>query len=181
MIRVTNARADSEKEEGPVDRCSGRGAVTPKEGTEMNASTTVAQAPDIADQAQWLRDNAGAVEKVRPAWSDGEQTYVDMHYGTAAALRFSITIGAVEVMQWADIQDDGTIFVVDEPRIGAWCVVALDELSLAGAAQVGADLARAQQWVLAMTGQPYDAMKLTLGDISCLRQRTERMRAEVPA
>ncbi|MDQ1084190.1 hypothetical protein QE392_002339 [Microbacterium proteolyticum] len=147
----------------------------------MNMSTTVAQAPDIAEQAQWLRDQAETVEKVRPAWADEEQTYVDMHYGTASALRFSVAIGAVEVMQWADIQDDGSIVVVDEPRIGAWCVVALDELSLSGAAQVGADLARAQQWVLAATGQPYDAMKLTLGDISRLRQRTELARAEVTA
>ncbi|MEV7827322.1 hypothetical protein [Microbacterium enclense] len=143
--------------------------------------STVAQAPDIAEQAQWLRDHAETVEKLLPAWADEEQTYVDMHYGTAAALRFSVTIGAVEVMQWADIQDDGSIAIVDEPRIGAWCVVALDELSLAGAAQVGADLARAQQWVLAMTGQPYDAMKLTLGDISCLRQQAEHSRAEVTA
>lgn len=147
----------------------------------MIVSTTVAQAPDIAEQAQWLRDNATAVEEIRPAWADDEQTYVDMHDGAASALRFSVTIGAVEVMQWADIQDDGSIFVVDEPRIGAWCVVALDELSLAGAAQVGVDLARAQQWILAMTGEPYDAMKLTLGDISCLRQQTERSRAEASA
>ncbi len=147
----------------------------------MNLNNTVAQAPDIADQAQWLRDHAGAVEEVRPAWADDEQTYVDMHYGTAAALRFSVTIGAVEVMQWADIQHDGSIVVVDEPRIGAWCVVALDELSLSGAAQVGADLARAQQWVLATTGQPYDAMKLTLGDISCLRQQAKHAVAQVTA
>lgn len=142
---------------------------------------TVAQAPDVAEQAQWLRGNAGAVEKVRPAWADEEQTYVDMHHGTASALRFAVTIGAVEVVQWADIQDDGSIVVDDEPRIGAWCVVTLDELSLAGAAQVGADLTRAQQWVLAVTGQPYDANKLTLGDISRLRQQAEHSRAEVTA
>lgn len=145
----------------------------------MNMNSTVAQAHDIAEQAQWLRDHAAAAEGVLPAWADGEQTYVDMHEGAAVALRFSVTVGAVEVVQWADIQDDGSIVVVDEPRIGAWCVVALDDLSLSGAAQVGADLERAQHWVLATTGQPYDAMKLTLGDISCLRQQTENARAEV--
>lgn len=142
--------------------------------------TTVAHAPDIAEQAEWLRNHAEEAEKVLPVWADEEQTYVDMHYGTAVALRFSVTIGAVEVVQWADIQDDGSIVVVDEPRIGAWCVVALDDLSLAGAAQVGADLERAQQWVLARTGQPYDAMKLTLGDISCLRRQAQS-RTEVKA
>lgn len=174
---------NSRKKKGPVlAATSNEGQNQPtNQQAEGSVMTTVAQAPDIAEQAEWLRNHASEAEEVLPAWADEEQTYVDMHHGTAVALRFSVTIGAVEVVQWADIEDDGSIVVVDEPRIGAWCVVALDDLSLAGAAQVGADLERAQQWVLSMTGQPYDAMKLTLGDISCLRQQAAGSRAEVTA